>query len=95
MIGVLAALAAGYALGARSGRGAGDELRRSLRALLDTDEMADVATAVRAEVGSGLRALAAALDGGDGATPGQGPPDPGDLVARVTTLVGGPRPERG
>jgi hypothetical protein len=81
-MGVVVGLVAGYALGQRSAKGNTEELRRSLRGLLETEEMADVAAAVRAELGAGLRALAAAVDGG-----GPGEEGSGDLVARVTHLA--------
>lgn len=78
----LVALAVGYVLGARSGGKELDQLRRSLKALLDTDEFEDVVSAARAQLGSTLRAVATMVDGEDDpAGPG------GDLVAQVRYLV--------
>ena len=57
---------------------------RSLKALCGTDEFADVVSAARAQVGAGLRELAAVIDG-EHAAPDAGS---GDLVARVRGLVG-------
>lgn len=77
------ALAVGYALGARAGGRQLAELERSLKALLQTDEFADVVAAARTQVGAGLRDLATVVDGGVGAEPADG-----DLVARVRRLAG-------
>ena len=80
---MLLALAVGYVIGAKTGGKDLDQLSRSLKALCETDEFADVVAAARAQVGSTLRELAAIADGGQPATvPG------GDLVARVRNLVG-------
>ena len=89
---LLAALAVGYVVGARTGAKELDQLGRSLKALCDTDEFADVVTAARAQLGTTLRDLAALVDGGAGAAPSTAPAaasDPAsDLVARVSRLVG-------
>ena len=80
---VLAALAAGYIFGAKTGGKDLDQLGRSLKALCETEEFADVVSAARAQVGSSLRQLAAIVDGhDDDAEAG------GDLVAQVRHLVG-------
>ena len=82
----LVALALGYAIGAKTGGKDLDRLAQSLKALVGTDEFADVVTAARAQMGSTLRELAAVVDGErpDAA----GTAFSGDLVARVRHLVG-------
>lgn len=87
---LLAALAVGYFVGARTGSKDIDQLGRSLKALCQTDEFADVVTVARAQLGSTLRELATVVDGGSDAPPaGGGSSDAGsDLVARVSRLVG-------
>jgi hypothetical protein len=87
---LFAALVVGYLVGARTGAKDLDELGRSLKALCETDEFADVVTAARAHLGTTLRELAAVVDGGTecpapGATPAE---SGGDLVSRVSRLVG-------
>ncbi len=80
---VLIALAVGYVVGAKSGSRELEQLGRSLRALCETDEFADVVVAARAQVARLLREAAGVLDGA--------PPEPepsGDLVTRVRRLVG-------
>jgi hypothetical protein len=80
---ILAALAIGYFVGAKTGGKDLDQLGRSLKALCDTEEFADVVSAARAQMGSTLRELASMVDGGrlpDASS--------GDLVARVSHLVG-------
>jgi hypothetical protein len=80
---ILLALAVGYALGAKTGGKDLEELGRSLKALCETEEFADVVSAARAQVGTTLRQLATAVDGGrlpEAAA--------GDLVSRVRQLVG-------
>ena len=80
------ALAAGYVIGARSGGRDLDQLARSLKALADTDEFADVVAAVRSQVGHTLRGLASVVDGHPADQPAAG--DAADLVDRVKQLVG-------
>jgi hypothetical protein len=80
---VLWALAVGYVIGAKTGGKDLDHLGRSLKALCETDEFADVVAAGRAQVGSTLRELAAIVDGEH-----LRPEVHGDLVARVRHLVG-------
>jgi hypothetical protein len=80
---ILVALAVGYIVGAKTGSKDLDQLGRSLKALCDTEEFADVVSAARAQMGSTLRELASIVDGAqlpDAST--------GDLVARVSHLVG-------
>jgi hypothetical protein len=79
---LLLALAVGYVVGAKTGGKDLDQLGRSLKALCETDEFADVVSAARAQLATTLRDLASIADGGQPATvPG------GDLVARVRSLV--------
>jgi hypothetical protein len=79
---LLAALAAGYLIGARTGGKDLDELGRSVKALVGTDEFGEVVTAVRHQAGSTLREIAGILDGD------RAMPDTGDLVNKVRQLVG-------
>jgi hypothetical protein len=79
---VFAALAVGYVMGAKTGGKDLDRLGRSLQALCQTDEFAEVVSATRAQMAGTLRELAAIVDGGHPVPP------PGDLVARVRSLVG-------
>jgi hypothetical protein len=80
---VALAVVVGYVIGAKSGGKDMDRLGRSLKALCETDEFADVVSAARSHLGSTLRELASIVDGEHGA-----PEMNGDLVARVRTLVG-------
>ena len=81
---VFMGLVVGYLIGARSGGKDLDELNRSVKALADTDEFADVVTAARAQLGHTLRELAAIVDGNNG----DRPDDPSlDLVDRVRHIV--------
>jgi len=80
---LLAALAAGYLIGAKTGGKDLDQLGRSLKALSATDEFGEVVVAARAHVSSTLREIASIIDG-EHPMPEVG----GDLVARVRSLVG-------
>ena len=80
---LLAALAIGYVAGAKTGGKNFEELTRSLRALKQTDEFAEVISAARAEVAAMLRRTASLVD----REPAR-PTATGDLVARVRHLVG-------
>jgi hypothetical protein len=80
---LLAALAIGYVAGAKTGGKNFEELTRSLRALKQTDEFAEVISAARAEVAAMLRRTASLVD----REPAR-PTATGDLVARVRYLVG-------
>jgi hypothetical protein len=82
-VNILIALAVGYLVGAKTGGKDLDQLTRSLKALCETDEFADVMTAARAQVAATLRELASIVDGGQAATV-----PTGDLVARVRQMVG-------
>jgi hypothetical protein len=80
---VLMALAIGYLVGAKTGGDDLDRLGRSLKALCETDEFADVVVAARAQAGHTLRELAAIVDGQR-----RSPEAGADLVAQVRHLVG-------
>jgi hypothetical protein len=80
---LLAALAAGYLIGVKTGGKDLDQLGRSLKALSGTDEFGDVVAAARTHVGSTLREIAGIIEGGH-PIPDVG----GDLVTRVRGLVG-------
>jgi hypothetical protein len=80
---VVLALAVGYLFGARTGGKDLEQLTRSLKALCETDEFADVITAARSQLGVTLRDLAAIVDGNETL-----PEVSGDLVAKVRQLVG-------
>jgi hypothetical protein len=79
---VIAALAAGYLIGTRTGGKDMDQLGRSLKALCGTEEFGEVVSAVRAQAGSTLREIASVIDGE------RSFPDAGvDLVSTVRHLV--------
>ena len=80
---LLAALAVGYFVGARTGGRDLEQLSQSLKALCETDEFSDVVAAARSQLGTTLRELAAIADG-DRPLPEVN----GDLVAKVRHLVG-------
>jgi transposase len=80
---VLAALAAGYLIGTRTGGKDIDQLGRSIKSLCDTEEFAEVVSAARAQAGSTLREIASIIDGERGLQESTG-----DLVTRVRHLVG-------
>jgi hypothetical protein len=82
-VNVITALVVGYVIGAKTGGKDLDRLGQSVKTLCETDEFADVVLAARAHVGSTLREVARAIDGG-----GTGPEPGGDLVATVRHLVG-------
>ena len=79
---VVAALAVGYALGAKTGGKDLDQLTRSLKLLYGTDEFADVLAAARTQLSATLRELATVVEGQNAAAE-----TGGDLVARVRGLV--------
>lgn len=80
---LLAAVVVGYVVGARTGSEDLQRFSRSVRALCETDEFADMVASGRQQLGRTLHELAALLDGPPEALEGHG-----DLVARVRTLVG-------
>jgi hypothetical protein len=79
---ILAAVAIGYVMGAKTGGDSLNELGRSLNALRQTDEFAEVVSASRSQLAAMLRRTASMVDGAHGT-----PDVPGDLVARVRALV--------
>jgi hypothetical protein len=79
---LLASLAIGYVAGAKTGEKNIDELSRSLKALRQTDEFAQVISAARAQVAAMLRTTASLVEG-EPARPGV----TGDLAARVRYLA--------
>jgi hypothetical protein len=81
----LLAAAVGFAVGAQAGRKESAEFRMALAALRDSEEMAGVVAAARAQLGTALRELASVIDSRSGDSRG---PDPSDLVAHVRRLVG-------
>jgi hypothetical protein len=80
---VFLALAVGYVVGAKTGGKDLDRLSKSLKALCETDEFADVVVAARSQLGSTLRELASVVDGER-----KMPETTGDLVAKVRHIVG-------
>ena len=83
-MGMLIAFAAGFVVGARTGKKEFDDLTSSLRALRDSQEFADVVAAGRSHVSHGLRELASVLDGAASANTGESE----DVVTRVKVLFG-------
>jgi hypothetical protein len=81
-MGIFVALAVGYIVGSKTGGKELEHLGRSLKALCETDEFADVVTAVRSQLGSSLRELATMVD-----SAGEMTEVDGDLIARVRSLV--------
>jgi hypothetical protein len=75
------ALVVGYVIGAQAGSKDLDDVVTSLKKLGESDELADVVSAVRVHAGHTLRELANMLDGGD-----EPPMETGDLVDRVRHL---------
>jgi len=82
-MGIFVALAVGYVVGAKTGSKDLDNLTKSLRALRESEEFADVVAAVRSHLGHTLREVANTLDG-SGAADRQS----GDMVDRVRQLFG-------
>ena len=80
---ILIALAVGYLVGAKTGGEDLDHLGRSLKALCQTDEFADVVDATRAQLGHTLREVAGIVS-----VEPRLPETSGDLVAQVRHLVG-------
>ena len=80
---IVLGLAVGYVVGAKTGSKDFDQVVKSLRALRESDEFADLMAAVRAHVGHTLREVANALDGSS--TPEE---EGDDLVDRVRQLFG-------
>jgi hypothetical protein len=82
-VSVFVALLIGYLFGSRTRGRDLEQLGKSLKALYETDEFADVVSAARVQVANGLRDVAGII-GGEPQRAEAG----GDLVARVTHLVG-------
>ncbi|MDQ1435778.1 MAG: hypothetical protein QOF59_2594 [Actinomycetota bacterium] len=61
-MGMFAAFVIGYAIGARAGSSNLDEIRDAIAELRASDELADLAAAVRAHASHTLHALAGMLD---------------------------------
>jgi len=83
-MGMLIAFAAGFVVGARTGKKEFEDLTTSLRALRDSQEFADVVAAARTHMSHGLRELASVLDGAASAEGGESE----DVVTRVKVLFG-------
>lgn len=83
-MGVLAALAVGYVIGARAGSKDLDQVTRALKALSTSPEFADVLSAMRSHVGHTLRELGGMIEGTQDDAEG----DTADLVDRVRHLFG-------
>jgi hypothetical protein len=79
-MGVFIALAVGYVIGARAGSKDLDQVARSLKALSESDEFADLVSAVRSHAGHTLRELAGMIEGTAEEL------ETGDLVDRVRYL---------
>ena len=75
------ALVVGYVIGAKAGSKDLDQVVGSLRRLSESEEFADVMSAVRTHLGHTMRELAAVVDG-----TGELPEETGDLVDRVRHL---------
>jgi hypothetical protein len=91
-MGMFAALVIGYVIGARAGSGNLEEVRDALAALRESEELADLAAAVRAHAGHTLRALASMVDSSsatDSITI-----DSDDLVDEVKQMFARPEPVR-
>jgi hypothetical protein len=85
MIGLLAGFAAGYLLGARSGRERYDQLRRTFRAVKERPEVQETAGIVTAQVGSAARSAREFVVGRGGR---------GGAPYTATTLPPSPPPSR-
>ena len=81
-MGIFVALAVGYVVGAKTGSKDLDQLVKSLRALRESEEFADVVSAVRSHLGHTLREVAGVLEGGNADR------ESGDMVDRVRQLFG-------
>jgi hypothetical protein len=78
------ALVVGYVIGAKAGSKDLDDVVGSLRRLSQSEEFADVVTAVRSHVGHTLRELGSVVEGASGPAAEE---QESDLVARVRHLV--------
>jgi len=75
------ALVVGYVMGAKAGSRDLDQVTSSLKRLAESDEFADVVTAVRSHLGYTLRELGKMVD-----SPTEVTTESGDLVDRVRHL---------
>jgi hypothetical protein len=92
-MGLFAAFVIGYAIGARAGSGNLDEVRDAIVELRNSDELADLAAAVRAHAGHTLHALAGMLQPDE--APGHAlDGDPDDLVDEVKHMFARPEVAR-
>ena len=87
-MGVVVALAVGYVIGARAGSKDLDQVVHSLKAVRESEEFADLVSAVRSHLGHTLRELAVMVDRGADEPAGTTMPDGGDLVERVRHIFG-------
>ncbi len=83
-MGMLAALAVGYVIGARAGSKDLDQVSASLRSLAASDEFADLLSALRSHLGHTLRELGGMIEGGGAQTTVSAD----DLVDQVRHLFG-------
>ena len=82
-MGMFMVFALGYFMGARKGKKEFDDLARSLTALRQSEEFADLVMALRSHISHTLRELAVMVDGGESPSDGEE-----DLVAHVKSLFG-------
>jgi hypothetical protein len=81
-VGILFGFIAGWATCARGGQST-EEIVEALKAIRDSQEVADLVAALRQHAGFSLKSLGESLlDSGDGR-----PPSAADLLARVRALV--------
>ena len=86
-MGAVVALVAGYVIGARAGSNDLDQVARSLRAVRDSEEFADLVRAVRTHAAHTLRELATIVDGNPEPNAADAT-DGADLVERVRHIFG-------
>jgi hypothetical protein len=91
---MFAALVIGYVIGARAGSGNLDEVRDAFAALRESEELADLAAAVRAHAGHTLRALASMVDSSSSSTRDSIAIDSDDLVDEVKQMFARPESVR-
>jgi hypothetical protein len=90
---MFAALVIGYVIGARAGSGNLDEVRDAFAALRRSEELTDLASAVRTHASHTLRALAGMVEPGDGGESGF-EIESADLVDEVKHMFARPEPVR-
>ena len=84
-MGIFVALAVGYVVGAKTGSKDLDQLVKSLRALRESEEFADVVSAARTHLGHTLREIANTIERGSSVAHEH---HNGDMVERVRQLFG-------